>query len=52
MDQKKRKPGQQPLEMGEKSVVVPIRMTAAQKIKLAALGGAAWVRKRIDRAKE
>lgn len=52
MDEKKRKPGQQPIEPGEKSVVVPIRMTAAQKIKLAALGGAAWVRKRIDRAKE
>lgn len=52
MDKPKRKPGQQPLEPGEKSVVVPIRMKPSQKEKLARLGGGVWVRKRIDRAKE
>lgn len=30
---------------------VVIRMSETQRAKLAALGGGAWIRKRIDRAK-
>jgi hypothetical protein len=52
MEKQKRKPGQQPLEPGKKSVVVPVRMKPSQKEKLARLGGGVWVRKRIDREKE
>ena len=55
MDQtksKKRKPGQQPVKLGEATVAVPIRMTEGQRDKLKRLGGPAWVRKRIDRAKD
>ena len=52
MEKPKRKPGQQPIELGQTTVVVPIRMTGPQRDKLKRLGGPAWVRKRIDRAKE
>lgn len=44
--------GRKPLEEGVETVPVTIRMTATQKAKLALLGGAKWVRARIDRAKE
>jgi hypothetical protein len=44
--------GRKPLKEGEESVSVPIRLTASQRDKLARLGGAQWVRDRIDKAKE
>ncbi len=44
--------GRKPLKEGQESVIVPLRMTADQKEKLARLGGAQWVRERIDKAKE
>lgn len=33
-------------------VVVPMRMTPSQREKLARMGGAGWVRDRIDEAPE
>lgn len=36
----------------EPPVKVTIKMTAEQKAKLERLGGAKWVRQRIDRAKD
>lgn len=33
-------------------VVVPMRLQPAQRDKLKRLGGAAWVRRKIDQAKE
>lgn len=39
-------------EGAERRIVAPVRLTQAQKDKLAALGGAAWLRDRIDRARE
>ena len=44
--------GRKPLEEGAETVPVTIRMTLRQKLKLARLGGAKWVRARIERAKE
>lgn len=44
--------GRKRLKEGEETVIVPIRMTAGQKEKLARLGGPQWVRDRIDKAKE
>ncbi len=44
--------GRKPLVEGEVTVVVSIKMTASQKAKLAALGGAAWVREMIDSVKK
>ncbi len=43
--------GRKPLQAGEKSVSVSLRMTAPQRDKLKRLGGAAWVRARIDAAR-
>jgi hypothetical protein len=42
----------QPLPPAKKLEVVPIRLNAEQKAKLARLGGAKWVREQIDKAKE
>ena len=42
--------GRPRLQEGEDTRAVTIRMTAAQRAKLAALGGADWVRGMIDRA--
>lgn len=42
--------GRRRIKPGEDSIVVTVRLTAGQKAKLAALGGAAWVRARIDEA--
>jgi hypothetical protein len=39
------------VKQGEETVTVSLRMTAAQRDKLSQLGGADWVRKRIDKAK-
>lgn len=35
----------------DESVIYRLRMSAAQREKLAALGGAAWVREQIERAR-
>lgn len=43
--------GRKPIKQGEDTVTVSLRMTAAQRAKLAVLGGAKWARRCIDRAK-
>lgn len=44
--------GRPALDAGEPTVPVTVRMTGPQKGKLVRLGGAAWVRQRIDKARE
>lgn len=44
--------GRKPLKQGVETVTFSLRVTEAQREKLARLGGAEWVRKKIDRAKE
>lgn len=44
--------GRKPVAEGQQTVTVSLRMTAAQRDKLARLGGAEWVRQRIDKARE
>lgn len=44
--------GRPPVKAGEETQTVSLRMTPAQRAKLERLGGAKWVRERIDRAKE
>lgn len=44
--------GRKPVKQGEETVTVSLRMTPAQRAKLARLGGAEWVRARIDKARE
>lgn len=44
--------GRPPVKAGEETQTVSLRMTQAQREKLERLGGAKWVRERIDRAKE
>lgn len=44
--------GRNPVAEGQQTVTVSLRMTAAQRDKLARLGGAEWVRLRIDKARE
>jgi hypothetical protein len=43
--------GRKPLPPEEKVRVRTVRMTDEQWAKFSALGGAAWLRERIDRAK-
>lgn len=43
--------GRKPIKPGEETVTVCLRVTPAQREKLKALGGAEWVRDRIDRAR-
>lgn len=43
--------GRKPLPIAEKLVVGSIRLSPAQWSKLGILGGATWLRKRIDKAK-
>ena len=43
--------GRKPLKDGEQTVTVSLRMTVAQREKLERLGGADWVRQRIDKAR-
>lgn len=43
--------GRPPVKVGEETVTVSLRMTPAQREKLERLGGAKWVRERIDKAK-
>ena len=44
--------GRKPIKEGQETVTVSIRLTVAQRAKLDRLGGAAWVRERIDKAKD
>lgn len=44
--------GRKPLAEGVATVPVMIKMTEPQRAKLKRLGGAPWVRERIDKAKE
>ena len=44
--------GRKPVKQGEETVTISLRMTASQRDKLARLGGAEWVRQRIDKARE
>jgi hypothetical protein len=44
--------GRKPLKEGVATVPVVTRMTVDQRDKLQRLGGAPWVRERIDKAKE
>ncbi len=44
--------GRKPLVDGDQTVPVSIKMTTSQKEKLSRLGGAPWVRARIDKARE
>ncbi len=43
--------GRKPLAQGEQTVMFALRLTVAQREKLALLGGAEWVRGKIDKAK-
>ena len=40
--------GRKPIKPGGRMVVVPLRMTPEQKSKLTTLGGAKWVRAKLD----
>jgi hypothetical protein len=44
--------GRKALPPAEKLVVITARVSPAQREKLRLLGGAAWLRERIDKAKE
>lgn len=46
-----RKAGRPRLKDGADTVPVTLRMTEDQRMKLAKLGGPAWVREKIDKAK-
>ncbi len=43
--------GRKPVAEGEQTVTVSLRMTEAQREKMQKLGGAEWVRQKIDKAK-
>lgn len=44
--------GRPALAKDDQTVPITIRLTAGQREKLGRLGGAPWVRKKIDQAKE
>ena len=44
--------GRKPVKQGEETVTVSLRMTPEQRAKLARLGGAEWVRTKIDKVRE
>ena len=44
--------GRKPVKQGEETVTLSLRVTVTQREKLARLGGAEWVRQRIDKARE
>ena len=44
--------GRKPLDAGSNTVSFPVKMTELQREKLGRLGGASWVRQKIDKAKE
>lgn len=43
--------GRKPIEEGQATVTVSLRLTRPQREKLTRLGGAAWVRERINKAR-
>ena len=43
--------GRKLIKEGQDTVTVSLRLTVGQRDKLALLGGAEWVRQRIDKAK-
>lgn len=43
--------GRKPIKEGQDTVTASLRLTVGQRAKLAQLGGAEWVRKRIDKAR-
>ena len=43
--------GRKPIEDGMETVIYPVRMSTRQREKLQQLGGAPWVRQKIDKAK-
>ena len=45
---KDRHQGRKPINAGEQTVTVSLRLTVSQRAKLATLGGAKWVRARLD----
>lgn len=47
-----RNQGRKPLSVDEETLTMCLRMTRSQREKLDRLGGAKWVRSRIDREKE
>lgn len=47
-----RGPGRKPLQEGVETVPMMIRLTRPQREKVERLGGATWVRRKIDQAKE
>lgn len=46
-----KRPGRPALAEDDQTVPITLRLTAAQRGKLAKLGGPPWVRDRIDKAK-
>jgi len=44
--------GRKPIKEDQDTVTVSLRLTVGQRDKLARLGGAEWVRQKIDSAKE
>ena len=44
--------GRKPVKSGEPTISVTLRMTKTQREKLVRLGGAEWVRERIDETPE
>ena len=44
--------GRKSVKQGEDTVTLSLRVTLTQREKLARLGGAEWVRGKIDKAKE
>ena len=44
--------GRKPLDAGEETVSFPVKMSLSQRDKVKRLGGAPWVREKIDKAKE
>lgn len=44
--------GRKPIQPGERTVIWSMKMSQPQRDKLDRLGGAEWVRERIDKARE
>jgi hypothetical protein len=44
--------GRKPVKQGEETVTLSMRVTVAQREKLARLGGAEWVRGKIDKGEK
>jgi len=51
-DQEPRRRGRPALDVGLETVPITVRLTLPQREKLQRLGGAPWVREKIDKAKE